>query len=656
MIRQLSIFGMLFGCIVLNAQIVINELDSDTPGVDDKEFVELKSDEPYFPLDGYVLVFFNGNQSSSTANLSYFTVNLSGLITDANGLVVIGSALVSPVPQLIISNNVIQNGEDAVAIYLGNPYDFPKNTLATTENLIDAMIYDNGQANATGLMNLLDIYVQTNENMHGQGTQHSIQRKPDGSYEVKMPTPGANNDGGGFQYNGVTIVVDSSHKNEGDSFDITFMTQNPVEDDLLFSFSLNNETFDEDDFIGSTSVFIPSGQNYYTTTINIIDDEFDEGDEVLRISFGSLPFGYIRMNDNIYIRIIDNDFSVSTWGTPLNPTFGIVESTQPEEYYDSLIGKAGDELKQALQDIIANPDVVRSHSYGDVTIILNEADQNPENNNQVWMMYVESPRAKLDFQASSSNVGSWNREHIYPQSRGGFSNATSGNIDGKDIWLPTNADDLAAGHSDAHHIRAEDGPENSSRNNKDYGLDAYNGPSGTQGSWKGDVARAIFYMAVRYNQLEVVNGNPPDNSIYQLGDLATLLQWNLQDMPDDFEMNRNNIIYEWQINRNPFIDLPELANYIWGINSGEVWQGTMSAELPDFDYISVYPNPAKDILYINGITEDTTLELYDVKGSLLMKETSTTSPVSLKLIQPTGLYFLRLVSDSGVVVKKIYVK
>lgn len=655
MTKRLLFFGMLFGYGMLNAQIVINEIDSDTPSVDDREFIELKSDEPFFSLDGYVLVFFNGNPNSSTANLSYYNVNLSGLVTDANGLVVIGSALVSPVPQRIISDNVIQNGEDAVAIYLGTPTDFPKDTPATTLNLIDALIYDNNNPQATGLMELLNIYVQTNESMHGMGTQHSIQRKSDGTYEVKMPTPGANNDGSGIQHNGITIVTDVSHKNEGESFDITFTTQNPVDEDLTFSFTLNNGTFDEDDFTGNTTVFIPAGENSYTTTIHIIDDEFDEGDEVLRITFGSLPSGYVRMNDNIFIRIIDNDFSVSAWGTPLNPTFGIVQSTQPEGYYDSLIGKAGDELKQAVQDIIANPDVVRSHTYGDVTLILNQSDQNPENNNQVWMMYVESPRAKLDFQATASNMGSWNREHIYPQSRGGFANATSGVADGINTWVPTNADDLAAGHSDAHHIRAEDGPENSSRGNKDYGLDAYNGSAGTQGSWKGDVARAVFYMAVRYNQLDVVNGNPPDNTMYQLGDLATLLLWNMQDMPDDFEMNRNNVIYEWQMNRNPFIDLPELANYIWGTNSGEVWQGSMSAELPAFDQISVYPNPAKDVLYINGITESTTLELYDIKGSLLIKETTETS-VNLNLNQPAGLYFLRLVSDRGVTVKKIYVK
>jgi hypothetical protein len=82
-----------------NAQVVINELDCDTPSTDDKEFIELKSTTPNFPLDGYVLVFFNGNPTGSTANSSYFTINLNGLTTDVNGIILIGNTLISPVPE-----------------------------------------------------------------------------------------------------------------------------------------------------------------------------------------------------------------------------------------------------------------------------------------------------------------------------------------------------------------------------------------------------------------------------------------------------------------------------------------------------------------------------------------------------------------------------
>ena len=78
------------------SQIVINELDCDTPGTDDKEFVELLSETPNFPLDGYVIVFFNGSASVSTGlDRSYLALDLDGYTTDINGLFLIGSNTVS---------------------------------------------------------------------------------------------------------------------------------------------------------------------------------------------------------------------------------------------------------------------------------------------------------------------------------------------------------------------------------------------------------------------------------------------------------------------------------------------------------------------------------------------------------------------------------
>ena len=655
MIKKLVTLWLLISFHLAYGQIVINELDSDTPSIDDKEFVELKSITPFFSLNGYVLVFFNGNPTSSTANQSYFTVDLNGLTTDANGIIVIGSNGVSPVPQKIIADNTIQNGEDAVAIYLGSVSDFPDGTLATSTNLIDVLIYDTNDPQASGLMTLFNVFVQTNENLNGLGTTQSIQRKNDGTYEVKTPTPGANNDGSGIQFNGIIITVDTAHKNEGDSFPITFTTQTPTINDLTFTFILTNGTFTTADYTGSLTVSIPSGQSSFTSTIQIIDDQLDEGDEVMRIKFGTLPSGYVRLNDNITIRVVDNDFATSPWGTPLNPTYGLVSSTAPSTYYDSLNGKSGTLLVQAVQDIIADPNVVRAHNYGDVTNILEISDRNPLNHNQVWLLYVEQPRSILDFQTTGSSAGTWNREHIYPQSRGGFSNGTSSTPDGIAIWLPTNPDDILAGHADAHHIRAEDGPENSSRGNKDYGLNDYNGPAGNQGSWKGDVARAVFYMAVRYNLLNVVNGNPPDTTLNQLGDLATLLVWNSTDPADDFEMHRNNYIYTWQINRNPFIDLPQLANYIWGTNAGQVWQASLSIENPSEVYFSIYPNPTNGAITIDGLVGKYLLEVFSIDGQkVYQSEANGTTSILLDLT--SGMYFVKVSSNNQTHIKKIIMK
>ncbi|WP_177735027.1 endonuclease [Flavobacterium inviolabile] len=654
MTKKLLIILLFLASNVIFSQVVINELDSDTPSTDDKEFIELKSTVPNFSLNGYVLVLFNGG-STGTSNLSYYAIDLDGLTTDANGIIVLGNTLVSPVPTYIFSNNVVQNGPDAVAIYQANGSDFPMNTPASTTNLIDALVYGNNNTQATALLSALGVSTQINENMNSQGTVQSIQRKADGTYEVKAPTPGANNDGSGIVFNGITITAPTTHLNEGDSFVITFTTQTNVANNLTFNFSLHNDSFTTADYTGNTTVLIPAGSNSFSTTIQIIDDAIDEGDEVLKIKFGTLPAGYVRMNDNIEIRVIDNDFTVSAWGTPLNPTHGVVTSTAPAGYYSSLEGLSGAALKQAVQNIIANPAVVRAHNYGDIVEILKKADQNPLNSNQVWMMYVESPRAKLDYQTGSSNVGTWNREHIYPQSRGGFSNGTSSTPDGINVWLPTNADDINAAHADAHHLRAEDGPENSSRNNRDYGGTDYNGPVGTQGSWKGDVARAVFYMAVRYNALDVVNGNPPDTTVGQLGDLASLLAWNHSDPSDDFEMNRNNYIYTWQVNRNPFIDHPGLADYIWGTHVGEPWSATLST--PDVNALQVllYPNPANDYLYIDGVQDRGQLEVYTITGQKVKTlDFEGTTKVFLDL--SSGMYITKITSDNKTVVKKLLIR
>jgi hypothetical protein len=168
-------------------QIVVNELDTDTPSTDTQEFIELKSDVPNFSLNGYVVVLFNG--SDSGGNSSYFTIDLNGNATDINGLLLIGSNEVSPVPQLLISPAVIQNGPDAVAIYTGSSLDFPEGTLATTNNLIDAVMYDTNDADDTDLMALLGVTEQINEGLNGDVTSESIQRANDGSYFVATPTP-----------------------------------------------------------------------------------------------------------------------------------------------------------------------------------------------------------------------------------------------------------------------------------------------------------------------------------------------------------------------------------------------------------------------------------------------------------------------------------
>lgn len=643
-----TILTLLIASISFGQAVVINELDCDTPGIDYGEFVELKSATPNFPLDGYVLVFFNG--STSGGDSSYFALDLDGAVTDINGLLLIGSDTVTPYPQVFIGENLIQNGADAVAIYQGNDFDFPIGTLATQTNLVDALVYDTSDADDTVLMGLLGVTEQINE---GPGNNtNSIQRNNDGSYTSTTPTPRQLNDGSGVILNALEIAVSQTQVDEGASFDITFTAQSNVDSDYSFSFIMNNQGFDTSDYTGDTSLTILSGQNQVSTTITLIDDALDEGDEEPLIRFDNLPTPLIPFNNNITIRVVDNDFVVAPFGTPVNPTFGVVSSTQPAGYYDSLDGLSGAALEQALQDIIADPTIVRAQTYTDVIDILKEADQNPENSNQVWMVYTEQGRAKLDFQTNASNIGKWNREHTFPRSLAGYNSIEADDTgDGINIFWTTEADSLRHGNSDAHALRAVDGQENSSRGNQHYGQ--YTGPSGNLGSFKGDVARSVLYMQIRYNGLSIVNGYPSTTG--QMGDLATILDWHRNDPPDDFEMNRNNIVYNWQFNRNPFIDQPDLVEYIWGTNVGDTWSQSLSADTFETSSIKLYPNPTTDKLYVSGKEHNYNISVFSSEGRLVLKQqVPNKNYIDLKVA--SGLYLVKIETDNNKsLVKKILV-
>lgn len=635
-------------------QFIVNEIDSDNPSTDTEEFVEIKSQQPYTSLDGHVLVFYNGAASGSTASKVYYAISLDGLTTDVNGLVVIGNSGVSPTPARIIPNSTIQNGPDVIAIYQGDIEDFYQYAPVITTGLVHGVAHSNTSTQPTALMNALGITSFGNEHQFGNKETHSIQRDAEGNYVAGLPTPGMLNDGSGVQFNGLSILVDTSDKVEGTDFDITFTLQQAPTTDLAFTYTLANGAFNADDYIADLNVTIPAGQVSVVKNVQIIDDGITDGDEVLRIVVNELPEGYQTLNNMIVINIVDANFTVSNFGTPLNPTYGNVTPTFTYEYYETLNGLSGQELKEEITAIIADPTTVRKRVYADLPTFLKVTDQNPENSNQVWLMYKEEARAKNLYQLTSAGTGYWNREHIYPQSRGGFSGGTSDLPSGVDYWELSNAQDIAAAHSDPHHIRAEDAPTNSSRNNKDFGPLDYNGPQNNQGSWKGDVARALFYMALRYEVLELVDGNPDDSTANQLGDLQTLLSWHELDPADDFEMNRNNIIYSWQMNRNPFIDLPDLVDYVYGplqntpyqlpLSNTDVWQANFK----------MYPNPTDEVVYFEGL-DYAHIHIYNILGQKV-KSFKINNHHTESLSLPTGMYHVQIVKDGKYHTEKLMIK
>jgi hypothetical protein len=645
---------VLYGGLASAQVLVINELDCDTPGIDDKEFVEIRSQTPEFPLDGYVLVFFNG--SASGGNTSYLALDLDGYTTDINGLLLIGSSTVVPFPQYIIPTNVIQNGEDALAIYQADADDFPPGTLAyADQTLIDVLIYGTNDPVAAGMITIFQAFnpaiQQINEGA-GNNT-NSIQRNNDGTYFTGSPTPRRLNDGTGIQLNGVMLELQSSY-NEGDVMTFTFQTEQPVSADLTLSFTLNNGSFNSADFTGSTTVTIPVGQQSVTTQIQLQDDNLDEGDEVMVVRIAPVPVPFLLLRNNIRVRIVDNDFRVADYGTPLEPTYGVVSSTQPSGYYDPIVGLAGDSLQDALQQLIADEATVRTHSYADVIDIILEADQHPKNSNQVWLVYLEQGRAKLDLQTSTTNIGVWNREHTFPRSRGGFGSIDQDTLrDGINLFWTTNADSLRHANSDAHGIRAASAEQNVARGNRFYGQ--YSGPAGNLGSFKGDVARSVFFLAVRYNGLELVPGYP-EGMVGQFGNLDTLLAWHRQDPPDDYEMNRNNIVYQWQNNRNPFIDEPDLVEYLWGNRVGEQWMPSALETVSNpLESIRVYPNPTHGGFYLAPLSGNVRMDIFSAAG-VHCYQGMAAGQMMLNPDLPPGLYVIRCYMGEQVVTKKLVIR
>ena len=305
----------------------------------------------------------------------------------------------------------------------------------------------------------------------------------------------------------------------------------------------------------------------------------------------------------------------------------------PAGYYDAAQGKTGEALKTALHNIIKGH---KEYSYKALWNILSATDEDPKNHNNVILIYTGISRAKSDH---GGNIGQWNREHVWAKSHGGFgTNPPAG--------------------TDAHHIRPADVKVNSLRGHLDFdnggtlvpGTDSCYSDDNSfepRDAVKGDVARMIFYMATRYEgdngepDLEVVDHvNTYPNP--EMGKLSTLLQWNAQDPPDNFERHRNNVIYsDYQRNRNPYIDHPEYIQKIWG-------GPTAVKNNPELQ-LAVYPNPVTDRLTIeSGEKENLSFRIINVLGQTVASGIvlQGQNMVGFTTEKP-GLYFLLLRMADG---------
>jgi endonuclease I len=231
-------------------------------------------------------------------------------------------------------------------------------------------------------------------------------------------------------------------------------------------------------------------------------------------------------------------------------------SDPPGGYYAAAVGKTGPALRAALHGIISAQTVL---SYNEVWEALKDTDEDPANPANVILVYSGRSQSKS---SNGGGANDWNREHVWAKSHGDFGTA-------------------AGPGTDVHHLRPEDVSVNANRGNKDFdtgGSPASEAPGNftDSDSWeprnavKGDVARMIMYMAIRYEgrdgwpDLEL-NDSVSNGSAPRFGRLSVLLQWHQADPPDAFERRRNDVIFTtWQHNRNPFIDHPEWVASIWG--------------------------------------------------------------------------------------------
>lgn len=276
-------------------------------------------------------------------------------------------------------------------------------------------------------------------------------------------------------------------------------------------------------------------------------------------SHGCFPFApRFVVCDTLYVRMLR--LCQSTLLLALVGAHWLQAAGPPPEYYVPCIGKRGALLRNALHEVIRSQTVIPYSSASfDTSDALKMVDADPAITNSVLLVYSLRPNPNTNFPSV------WDREHLWPNSYG--------------------IDNSGPAYSDLHNLRPANKLVNSTRGNRFYdysypGYPDYRSPGHVEAaigtamdvdSWqaapseRGDIARAMFYMDVRY---EGNRSNEPDlvltastsristtNTLF--GSLVPLLYWHFEDPVDDAERRRNDAVFAIQKNRNPFVDHPE---------------------------------------------------------------------------------------------------
>lgn len=350
-------------------------------------------------------------------------------------------------------------------------------------------------------------------------------------------------------------------------------------------------------------------------------------------------------------------------------TFFAGFSQIPTNYYSSATG-SGYTLKTQLKNIIKNGHVDQGYGALYNAYMKTDNDSFYESDNTVLDIYSENPAGQdpYNYQHNSRNCGSYNsendcynREHVFPQ---GYFNEGS----------PM--------RSDIHHVVPSDGYVNGKRSNFPYGevsnpswtslngsklgTNTFDNFSGTVfepiNEFKGDIARMLLYFATRYED-EVTSGswdshnstvsNPLDgskNQFYESWYIKLLYKWHAQDPVNQREIVRNNEVYKFQGNRNPFIDHPEYVAQIWGNVLS-----TKNYELEDF--VKMYPNPVEGNELFFKTNETVNVQIFSILGKQMLSDKidATNSQMDITSLK-SGIYLVKISSNQFTITKKLIKK
>lgn len=312
----------------------------------------------------------------------------------------------------------------------------------------------------------------------------------------------------------------------------------------------------------------------------------------------------------------------------------------PEGYYKTAIGKKEAELKTTIFNIISKHSILEYYSSS--TSFLS-TDWNP--NGYFWDMYSNNKKTYWS---------GLNREHNLPKS-----------------WWSTSPETTIA-YSDLHNLYPSDATANTAKSNYPLGIvsgiptfsngvvkvgsNSYPGYSGTvfepANEYKGDFARDYMYMVTCYEDYSgnwrslgtssMLNGNT--YPVFKTYAINLLMEWHRNDPVSEKEINRNNAVYNLQKNRNPFIDFPVLAEYLWGKYIGEFWSGTSDNPVDENFYLQFLPS--EKALFVS-LTKPETANyiLYSSAGIVIQKGiVGVDTKIELTSLQK-GLYVIVVYSE-----------